>query len=114
VGDSGVILHTTNGGVTFVESSAAGELPASYLLDQNYPNPFNPTTTINYQLPTTCHVSLKVFDILGREVATLVDHVEQPGYRSSHWNATNVSSGVYLYRLQAGSFLDVKRLVLLR
>ena len=94
--------------------SISEEPPGVFALEQNYPNPFNPTTTINYQLPTTSHVSLKVFDILGREVATLVDRVEQPGYKSVQWSATNVSSGVYLYRLQAGSFLDVKKFALVK
>ena len=85
-----------------------------YSLSQNYPNPFNPSTTIIYQLPAQIHVTLKVFDVLGREIATLVNSVEQPGYKSVNFNANNFASGVYYYRLQAGNFIETKKLVLLR
>ncbi|MBI5216048.1 MAG: T9SS type A sorting domain-containing protein [Ignavibacteriae bacterium] len=90
------------------------ELPASYRLEQNYPNPFNPMTVIHYQLQAKSNVSLKVFDILGREVATLVDEIQQAGFQSVNWNASNYSSGIYFYRLQAGSFIETKKLVLIR
>jgi photosystem II stability/assembly factor-like uncharacterized protein len=90
------------------------ELPTQYVLNQNYPNPFNPTTTISYQLPTQSHVTLKVFDMLGRDVATLVNSVEQPGFKSVNFNANNLVSGVYFYRLQAGNYMQTKKLLLLR
>ncbi len=77
------------------------ELPVVYTLYQNYPNPFNPSTTIKYQLPTQSQVKLKVFDVLGREVATLVNGVEEPGYKSVNLNVSKLASGVYYYRLQA-------------
>ena len=87
-------------------------VPSAIQLSQNYPNPFNPSTTIKYQLLTQSHVTLKMFDVLGREVTTLVDDVEQPGYKAVTWNARSVASGVYFCRLQAGSFVETKKLVL--
>ncbi|HJW29989.1 MAG TPA: T9SS type A sorting domain-containing protein, partial [Saprospiraceae bacterium] len=89
-------------------------VPIEFALAQNYPNPFNPATVIQYQLPVTSFVSLKVFDLLGQEVATLLDGVQDAGYKSVQWNASGVASGVYLYKLQAGTFTDVKKLILLR
>jgi hypothetical protein len=88
--------------------------PHFYQLLQNYPNPFNPVTTISYQLPTASRVTLKVYDVLGREVATLADGVEEPGYKSVRWDACNVGSGVYFYRLQAGEFVASRKLLLLK
>jgi hypothetical protein len=90
------------------------DLPERFQLLQNYPNPFNPTTTINYQLSTQSHVTLKVFNVLGREVATLVNAVEQPGYKLVSFNGTKLSSGLYFYRLTAGSYIKTKKLLLLR
>ena len=89
-------------------------LPLSMMLQQNYPNPFNPTTTISYQLPTESHVMLKIFDMLGREVSTLVNGVEEPGYKSVTFDASRLSSGLYYYRLQAGNFIETKKLLLLK
>lgn len=96
-----------------VEEPQAG-LPTTFGLSQNYPNPFNPSTTISYQLPTQSEVTLRVFDVLGREVATLLNGVEEPGYKEVHWNANGVASGVYFYRLQTGNSVDVKKLMLLK
>jgi len=95
-------------------SSTKQQIPTQYSLEQNYPNPFNPNTTIEYQVPTRSHVSIKVFDVLGREVATLVNGVEEPGYKSMNFNANGLESGMYFYRLHAGTFTDTKKLVLLR
>jgi hypothetical protein len=89
-------------------------LPRGYSLDQNYPNPFNPTTAITFSVATYSHTSLKVYDILGREVATLVNEQKPAGTYTQKWNAENFPSGVYFYRLQAGSFTETKKLVLLK
>ena len=89
-------------------------LPDKFELMQNYPNPFNPTTTIGFQIPTSGFVTLKVFDLLGREVAMLVNEELRPGSYERQFDASNLASGVYLYRLQAGSFLQTRKLLLLR
>jgi hypothetical protein len=88
--------------------------PARFALEQNYPNPFNPATTIIYQVPALSHVILTVYDLLGREVATLVDENKKAGRYSIPWNASWLSSGVYFYRLRAGEFRETKRMILLK
>ena len=98
-------------------SKQAGEvqgLPTTYAVSQNYPNPFNPTTTINFQLPEASKVTLKIYNTLGQEVATLLDTRMQAGYHSVTWNASNVPSGLYLYRFTAGSYTKVGRMLLLK
>ena len=88
--------------------------PKEFKLEQNFPNPFNPTTTIQYQLPQDAKVTLKVYDILGSEVATLINAEQEAGYYEVNWNASNLASGVYIYRLQTGSFVSEKKMMLLR
>jgi hypothetical protein len=85
-----------------------------YVLYQNFPNPFNPSTNISFSLPCQSFVSLKVFDLLGRYVVTLVSEELSAGNHTRQWNAATISSGVYFYRLQAGSFVETKKLVFLR
>ncbi len=89
---------------------APGVLPMAYELRQNYPNPFNPSTVINYSIASASNVTLKVYDLLGREVAVLVNQQMAPGTYTAVFNASRLSSGVYFYRLDAGSFTDVKKL----
>lgn len=89
-------------------------LPNEFLLYQNYPNPFNPITTISYQLPVISKVVLKVYDILGKEVATLVDEIKQPGKYNVTFNGSNLSSGVYFYTLNAGNNFYVKKMMLIK
>jgi len=89
-------------------------VPLESSLEQNYPNPFNPSTTISYALPKDCKVTLKIYNSIGQEVATLVDGVESAGFHSAVWNASNLSSGVYFYRMTAGEFTSVKRLTLVK
>ena len=88
--------------------------PAEYKLGQNFPNPFNPATNINYQLPTESFVSIKVFNILGKEVATLVNEKQQAGNHSVKFDAGNQPNGVYLYRINSGNFSQVKKMILLK
>lgn len=83
-------------------------------LEQNYPNPFNPLTILNYQLPIENYVSLKVYDVLGREVVTLVNEIKQPGNYNVIWDASKMNSGVYYYRLSAGNSTEVKKMLLLK
>jgi hypothetical protein len=87
--------------------------PYSFALS-NYPNPFNPSTVIRYSLPCTSSVKLAIYDLFGREVATLVDQEQSPGWKDVPWNAAHVASGMYFYRLTAGAFTETKRLLLLQ
>ncbi|MGD1046671.1 MAG: T9SS type A sorting domain-containing protein [Bacteroidota bacterium] len=96
-----------------VNGSSAGVVD-KFELAQNYPNPFNPTTTISFSLPSKSFVSLKIFDLIGREVATIISEEMLPGNYSRQWNAASMSSGVYFYRLQAGIYIETKKLILLR
>lgn len=89
-------------------------LPSRYKLFQNYPNPFNPTTTINYSIPKASFVTIKVYDLLGKEVATLVNEVKSIGNYNVEFNASILTSGIYFYRMKAGSFVETKKLILLK
>ncbi len=114
---SPVGIFNTNG-VTGVNNEG-GELPSKFEVMQNYPNPFNPTTTIKYQLPKATHVTITVFNILGREIATLVSGNVEAGYHSVVWNGKdnagyNVNSGVYFYRVATSSNVVVKKMLLLK
>lgn len=86
----------------------------TFILHQNYPNPFNPLTTIRYSVPKLSHVSIKVYDVLGRKVATLVNEEKPIGNYEIQFNAKNIASGVYFYRMQAGSFVETKKIILLK
>ena len=100
---------------TIQKLMVTGELtPAVYSLEQNYPNPFNPLTTISFSIPSSGFTSIKVYDILGNEVATLVNEEKAAGNYEVNFNASNLSSGVYLYRLQAKDFTELKKMILLR
>ncbi len=90
------------------------ELPSEYLLKQNYPNPFNPVTTIEFAIPKKSYVKLFVFDVLGRLVTKLIDNNLESGYHKVKFNASNLSAGVYFYKIEAGDFVNVKKLVLIK
>jgi hypothetical protein len=91
-----------------------GEVPALFRLDQNFPNPFNPSTTVRYALPVRSHVTLSVFNPLGQRVATLLNESQEPGNHEVRFDGTGLASGVYFYRIQAGDFVQTKRLLLIR
>jgi hypothetical protein len=96
-----------------------GLLPDEFALQQNYPNPFNPVTTLRYDLPENGLVTIIIYDMLGREVKTLINQSQNAGYRTVIWNATNdygkpVSAGTYLYQIQAGEYISTKKMVLLK
>jgi photosystem II stability/assembly factor-like uncharacterized protein len=120
VGEYGTIWETTNGGVTFIVEENNPTQPEEFLLQQNYPNPFNPSTKISWQSPVGSWQTLKVYDILGNEVATLVDEyrnagsydVEFPKVETGH--APSLPSGVYFYQLRTGNFVETKKMILLK
>jgi len=111
--------NTYSGAITVTVSGVLGvgdtrALPTEFALRQNYPNPFNPSTVINYELPRAVYVRLVVYDMLGREVATLVNGAQDAGYKSVEFSAANLPSGIYAYRLTAATFVEVKKTVLMK
>ena len=100
-------------GLVSVEENS-DNIPINYKLNQNYPNPFNPSTTISFSIPAKEFVTLKIYDALGKEIATLVNEEIQPGTYQKEWSAGDLSSGVYFYRLQAGNYCETKKLLLLK
>jgi hypothetical protein len=121
-GDTNLFAGTWGGGVwrrplaemiTGVKEEQ-NNLPSNFALEQNYPNPFNPTTTINYSVSKTSMVTIKVYDILGNEVASLMNEEKPAGRYSVNFTASKLASGVYFYRMQAGSFVETKKLILLK
>jgi hypothetical protein len=107
-------ILVSHGQYEHLTTSVTTQKPISYALEQNHPNPFNPMTIVNYQLPADNYVTLKVYNVVGKEIATLVDGFESAGYKSVTFDASNLPSGVYYYRLQAGKFSDVKKMLLIR
>jgi hypothetical protein len=99
--------------VTAIDHSPL-RIPTTYSLDQNYPNPFNPVTMINYQLPMINDVELSIYNLIGQKVATLVNERKQAGNHQVEWDAGDFASGIYYYRIKAGEFQDVKKMILLR
>ncbi len=103
------------GGVIIIAVNQIGtSVPTRYELYQNYPNPFNPSTVISFQLAVNSFASLKVYDLLGREVATLVNEQLKPGTYEVDWDGSNFSSGIYYYKLVAGDYTETKKMVLLK
>ena len=98
----------------FAKGNDEMTLPQNYKLEQNYPNPFNPSTTIKFSVPEEAFVTLKIYDILGNEVTTLIDKKEAPGSYEVSFNASKLVSGVYIYALRAGSFTETKKMILMK
>lgn len=105
---------TICGGLVAVEPAAGNEIPRVYALLQNYPNPFNPVTNIRLRLAEYVFVSLKVFDISGKEVAVLVNEVLSAGVYNIDFDASHLSSGTYFYRMETAEFIDVKKMVVIK
>jgi flagellar hook assembly protein FlgD len=117
-----ILIKTTNGGelITAIQSITSAEFPDKYSLSQNYPNPFNPVTKIKFDIPLDSrlrgndNVTLKIYDILGREIATLVNEGLQPGTYDVEWDGTNYCSGVYFYVLITAEYSETKKMVLIK
>ena len=108
-----VVLQTMKDNLVSTKTDVVREIDKMHLL-QNYPNPFNPSTTISFSLPKRSFVSLKIYDVIGREIATIVSEELSAGTYSRQWTAESFTSGIYFYRLEAGSFIETKKLILLR
>jgi hypothetical protein len=110
VGAGGTILGMGLVGI----SGNNNEVPHEYNLMQNYPNPFNPVTNISFSIPKAGHVELKIYDVLGREAATIVNEFKQAGNYTVNFNASSFSSGVYFYTIKSGDFTGTKKMVLVK
>ena len=113
VGDDGTILKTTNGGITFIEQSN-NYAPLTYFLCQNFPNPFNPNTKIKFVIPKSEVVQIKVYNVLGKEIQTLLNDFKTTGTYDIELDANNLPSGVYFYRMISGNYSETKKMILLR
>jgi len=98
----------------FSNPSVTNLIPDNFSLKQNYPNPFNPSTVISYSIPKSGLVTLKVYDVIGKEVASLINEVKTSGSYEYQFNGSGLSSGVYFYRLESGNFSDIKKMFLLK
>ncbi|MCB0725567.1 MAG: T9SS type A sorting domain-containing protein [Ignavibacteriae bacterium] len=116
VGENATILKTTNGGGNFTSgiNQISSQIPDGFSLHQNYPNPFNPSTNIAFDIAKNGFVQLKIYDITGREVSTLVNQDLKPGSYSYCWNPENLSSGIYFYILKTGSFISTRKMTFLK
>jgi len=90
------------------------QIPSTFTLHQNYPNPFNPITIIRYDLPEDSWVTLKVYNILGHAIIVIIDEMQEAGYKSVKLDASGLPSGLYFYRLTAGNYFNVRKMILLR
>ena len=119
--ENGYLYAGTSSGVVYKSAlSTVGvakvptSIPYTWMLEQNYPNPFNPSTLINYQISTLSKVSLKVYDLLGREIVTLINEEQSAGPHMVKWDASHVATGVYFYMLAAGGFVQTKKMLLMK
>ena len=114
------VSFVINGGAVGVREHSVNEIPTVFSLHQNYPNPFNPVTNISFGLPVESHVTLRIFNAIGQEVATIANATFSAGYKEVSWNANTVSSGVYFYRLDAvptnntKPFTEIRKMILLK
>jgi len=111
---TGITVYNEAGVTVGIKSDDRGQLPASIKLFPAYPNPFNPITTIQYELPQRSDIQITIYDLLGKEVTTLVSEIQEAGYKTAQWNATNVPSGMYFYQIRAGEFVQTKKMILMK
>jgi photosystem II stability/assembly factor-like uncharacterized protein len=116
VGPNGLIMRTDNGGGVDISgiNNEISNLPNNFSLSQNYPNPFNPGTKINYSISSRNHVSIRIYNILGKTVSTLVNETKEPGNYSNYFDASGLPSGIYFYRIEAGDFSETRKMILLK
>jgi hypothetical protein len=107
-----ISIYNENGVVSVEENSNLST--TEFLLSQNYPNPFNPSTAINYQIPEESLVQIKVYDVMGREIKELVNEQKKAGFYRINFDGSNLSSGMYLYRIDAGKFSSVRKMLLVK
>ena len=114
--DQGESAPSNEGSIllTDVNQGADINIPKDFRLHQNYPNPFNPVTIIKYSIPKKCNVVVKVFDMLGKEVAVITNDGLSPGIYSVEFNANKLSTGIYFFRIQAGEFVETRKMVYLK
>jgi hypothetical protein len=110
---TGSAILKSNDAITFASYEGTG-LPADISLSQNYPNPFNPSTRIDFTILRNSYVSLKIYNVLGEELETLISQNLSTGFHSYNYNATKLSSGIYFYKLSAGEFSMVKKMIILK
>ncbi len=109
-----MLFRSRDGKVNYSNTIEVITLPKSVELFQNFPNPYNPTTTINYQLPNNNFVTLKVYNLLGEEIATLVNGEVEAGVHEVQFDGSKLSSGIYFYKLTAGKFTEIKKMMLIK
>jgi hypothetical protein len=97
-----------------IEDDLLSQIPTKFEISQNYPNPFNPTTSIQFRIPENSFVSLKIYNVLGKEIATLLNEEKNTGTYEVNFNATNLSSGIYFYKLEAGNFVETRKMILMK
>jgi len=102
------------GDTTLTDVGDENKLPNEFFLSQNYPNPFNPQTTISYSIPNSSLVQIQMFDVLGKEVLTLLNEEKSAGNYKLSFNASDLTSGVYFYQLRAGDFIQTKKMILIK
>ncbi len=113
VGSDATLLKTNTAGTVGLGNNNL-VLPVTYKLNQNYPNPFNPVTTITYEIPRNTFVKLKIYNILGREVVSLVNNIKEAGFHKIRWNASAYPSGIYFCLLSADKYIEARKLVLIK
>jgi hypothetical protein len=114
VGENGLVIKYDATTDIWIDEKNNKVYPSRYTLFQNYPNPFNPSTKIKYSLSKPDHVQIDIYNTLGQRIETLINKHMPAGHHEIEFNAQNLPSGIYFYRIQAGEFLDVKKMVLLR